>query len=41
MKKSQSGIMKVTALRFLRDGEKAFWVNNDECVKRTEKNHFS
>jgi hypothetical protein len=33
--------MKVTALRFLRDGEKVFWVNNDEFVKRTEENHFS
>lgn len=39
--KSQSGIMKVTAPRFLRDSEKVFWVNNDEFVKRTEENHFS
>jgi hypothetical protein len=41
VKKSQRGNIKVTSLRFLRDGEKVFWVNNDEFVKRTEENHFS
>jgi predicted Zn-dependent protease len=40
MKKSQSGIIKITSLRFLRDGEKGFWINNDEFVKRIEENHF-
>jgi hypothetical protein len=41
MKKSQSWIIKVISLHFLRDGEKVFWVNNDEFVKRTKENHFS